>query len=100
MSQSASGSATTDVKKYIEALMIALKSSKKVEKVTPYQVISGSGDAFYMAPTDRSYIRVARGSEILVLPMDPKKDGRYHVVDSSGRYFLVPEEEILDIGYN
>ncbi len=100
MSQSASGSVQMDVKKYISTLVSALKTGKKTENVTPYQIISGSGDAFYMAPMDKSFVRVTRGSEILVLPMDPQKDGRYHVVDSRGRYFLVPEEEILDIGYN
>ena len=80
MSQSISGSAKMDVKQYISTLVSALKTGKKTDNVTPYQIISGSGDAFYMAPMDKNFVRVARGSEILVLPLDPQDDGRYHTI--------------------
>ena len=98
MSTASTGS--IDIKSYIEAMISALPTKKKVKEVTPYQIISGSGETYYMAPQQRRMIKVERGTEIQVLPLDPDKRGRYHVVDLRGRYFMVPEKEILDVGYN
>ena len=89
-----------DIKSYIEAMISALPTKKKVKEVAPYQVISGSGEAYYLAPQQRRMIKVSRGTEIQVLPLDPDNRGRYHVVDLRGRYFMVPEDEINDVGYN
>ncbi len=102
MSQSASGSVRTtkDVQSYIDQLLRILKSKKGASDITPYQIVSGSGDTYYLAPQERNLIKVVRGSEIIVLPMEPDDNGRYHVVDQSGRYFMVPGDEILDIGFN
>ena len=65
-----------------------------------YQVVSGSGEALYYAPKTRSMIRVARGTEIITLPLEVDDQERMHVIDASGRYFLVPIDEILDVGLN
>lgn len=89
-----------DIKTYIDAIMAALPKKKNAKEIKPYQIISGSGDAHYMAPQFKRVIKVARGTEIYVLPLDPDKYGRYHVVDLHGRYFMVPEDEIHDVGYN
>tara|TARA_Y100000310_G_C20302751_1_gene632580 strand:- start:82 stop:378 length:297 start_codon:yes stop_codon:yes gene_type:complete len=65
-----------------------------------YQVISGSGLAWYYAPKDRSMIRVPRGTEIIILPVEPDEQKRLHAIDASGRYFLIPADEVLDVGLN
>ena len=57
-----------------------------------YQVVSGSGEAWYYAPKTRS--------EIITLPLEVDDQERMHVIDASGRYFLVPIDEILDVGLN
>ena len=100
MTHPASGSAEAMVAKYIAQLMTIAKGKRKGGGVTPYQLVSGSGPAFYMAPQARTHIKVSRGSEILVLPLEPDDQGRYHVVDLHGRYFLIPEDEILHLGFN
>jgi len=89
-----------DIQAYIEAMISALPTKKKVKEVTPYQIISGSGETHYLAPQQKRMIRVDRGTEIQVLPLGPDGRGRYHVVDLRGRYFMVPKDEILDVGYN
>ena len=79
MSQPASGSAkiTEDVQDYIEQLVrLFSKKKRSASSVTPYQIVSGSGDTFYLAPQERNLIKVSRGSEIMVLPMEPDSLGR------------------------
>ena len=103
MSQPASGSARTteDLQDYIEQLVrLFSKKKTRASDITPYQIVSGSGDTFYLAPQERNLIKVSRGSEIMVLPLEPDSLGRYHVVDQNGRYIMVPGDEILDIGFN
>lgn len=100
MAQPVSGSTEAMVAKYIAQLMTIAKTKRKGTGVTPYQVVSGSGPAYYMAPQARTHIKVNRGSEILVLPLGPDEQGRFHVVDLHGRYFLIPEDEIINLGFN
>ena len=89
-----------DIQSYIEAMISALPTKKKVKEVTPYQIISGSGEVYYLAPQQKRMIKIDRGAEIQVLPLDPDRRGRYHVIDLRGRYFMVPEDEILNVGFN
>jgi|TARA_R110000824_G_scaffold293963_1_gene482276 hypothetical protein len=91
---------SVDVKSYIDALIAAGPSSKGKKDIVPYQAISGSGNAYFVAPLQKRVIKIARGTEVYVLPMDPDDQDRYHVVDLTGRYFMVPGDEILDIGFN
>ena len=74
--------------------------SKATKEPTPYQVVSGSGDAWYFSPQDKKMVRVQRGSEILVLSKESDIPGKVYVTDSSSKIFLMPTEEIIDIGYN
>lgn len=97
MSGELTGSA--DVKSYVDALLKA-GSGKGKKDVVPYQMVSGSGNAYYVAPLLKRIVRVPRGTEIYVLPMDADEQGRYHVVDHTGRYFMVPGDEIIDLGFN
>jgi len=98
LSKELTGSA--DVKSYIDALIAAGPSSRGKKDIVPYQVVSGSGDAYFIAPLQKRVIKIVRGTEVYVLPMEPDDQGRYHVVDLSGRYFMVPGDEILDLGFN
>ena len=65
-----------------------------------YQFVSGSGVAWYYAPKSHSMIHVPRGTEIVILPLEPDEQERLHAVDASGRYFLIPADEVLDVGLN
>ena len=97
LSKEVTGSA--NVQAYVDALLKAGPGKGKKD-IVPYQMVSGSGNAYYIAPLQKRVIKVSRGTEILVLPMDPDDQGRYHAVDHSGRYFMVPGDEIIDLGYN
>jgi len=90
---------SVDVQSYVDALLKAGPSKGKKD-VVPYQMVSGSGNAYYIAPLLKRMVRIPRGTEIYVLPMDADEQGRYHVVDLTGRYFMVPGDEIIDLGFN
>lgn len=98
LSQELTGS--TDAKSYIDALLAAGPSSKGKKDIIAYQVVSGSGDAYFIAPMQKRLIKIARGTEVYVLPLEQDSLGRCHVMDLSGRYFMVPADEILDLGFN
>ena len=68
-------------------------------KPSTYQVISGSGPAWFYEPTTRKLIKAERGSEIVVVPGEPDEQGRM-MVRTMNTFILVPREEILDLGYN
>ncbi len=98
MSKALTGS--IDIKSYIESLLAAGPSVRGKKEIIPYQMVSGSGNAYYIAPMLKRVIKIVRGTEIYVLPMNPDEQGRYHVVDHNGRYFMVPGDEIIEIGFN
>ncbi len=98
MALSISGS--YDINDYIKNLMKAGSKRKGSTDLVPYQVISGSGPGYYFAPEKRRIITISRGTEVYVLPLEPDKDGRYHVVNLQGQYFMVPGDEIIDLGFN
>jgi len=99
LSNSASGS--IDIEELLkEMLLVQSSASKATKEPTPYQVVSGSGDAWYFSPQDKKMVRVQRGSEVLVLSKETDIPGKVYVTDSSSKIFLMPVEEIIDIGYN
>jgi hypothetical protein len=94
-------SGSIDIEELLKEMLLAQSSSSKTKKEpTPYQVVSGSGDAWYFSPNDKKMVRVQRGTEILVLAKDTGIDGKVYVTDSSSKVFLMPIEEVIDIGYN
>lgn len=100
MSIASSGSADLEqmISEMMQSQSIATKSKNPPKE---YQVVSGSGDAWYYTPAERKMIRVRRGSEVLVLSQLGIDDrGRVHAVDLNSRYFLIPFDEVLDLGYN
>ena len=91
---------SADIKAYVESLLKAGPKGSKSKDLVPYQILSGSGNAHFLSPQSRKFVRVPRGTEIYVLPMEPDSQGRYHVIDLNGRYFMVPGDEIIDLGFN
>ena len=89
---------------YIDSFIQALLQEQDVATsnakiVQPYQVISGSGTAWYPAVKTKTMISVVRGSEILVVSKADKK-GRVCAMTSKSDYFWIPQDEVLDIGFN
>lgn len=76
-----------------------LKTAGGATEPLPYQIISGSGYGWFLEPTTRKMERVPRGSEIIQISEKPDKKGKV-LVRSEYRYLMVPEDEILDVGYN
>ena len=68
-------------------------------KPTTYTVISGSGPAWFLEPVSKTFIKTERGSEVVVVPGDPDENGNV-LVRTLSTFLMVPESEILDIGYN
>tara|TARA_R100001591_G_C4279502_1_gene164693 strand:+ start:194 stop:640 length:447 start_codon:yes stop_codon:yes gene_type:complete len=85
---------------YIISLERLLDRSKsKNLKPAAYTVISGSGPAWYYEPSTRKLIKTERGSEIVVIPGEPDEQGRM-LVRTMNTFLLIPEEDILHLGYN
>ena len=93
-------SGSIDLESYILKLMKAGPSKKGKTDLVPYQILSGSGPGYYFAPEKKRIITISRGIEIYVLPLEPDREGRYHVVSLQGQYFMVPGDEIIDLGFN
>lgn len=79
-------------------LMIT-KSMKSKKKLTSYHVIKGSGDAWYFEPLSKTFIKIQRGSEVIVVPNSVDEQGRVLVRTLNG-FLMVPEDEIVSIGFN
>tara|TARA_R100001463_G_scaffold106877_1_gene161480 strand:- start:16 stop:462 length:447 start_codon:yes stop_codon:yes gene_type:complete len=81
----------------LERLLDQSKSNKS--KPATYTVISGSGPAWFYEPSTRKLIKTERGSEIVVIPGEPDEQGRV-LVRTMNTFLMIPEEDILDLGYN
>jgi len=68
-------------------------------KPSIYQVISGSGPAWFLEPMSKTFIKTERGSEVVVIPGREDELGR-KLVRTMNTFIMVPREEILDLGYN
>ena len=88
------------LREYVTSLERLLDRSKsKNLKPAAYTVISGSGPAWYYEPSTRKLIKTERGSEIVVIPGEPDEQGRM-LVRTMSTFLLIPEEDILHLGYN
>ena len=88
------------LREYVTSLERLLDRSKS-NKSNPaaYTVISGSGPAWFYEPSTRKLIKTERGSEIVVIPGEPDEQGRV-LVRTMNTFLLIPEEDILHLGYN
>ena len=64
-----------------------------------YQMISGSGYDWVYDPVSRAMAEVARGTEVVQLSEESDYKGRI-LVRAPYKFLLIPEEEIIDIGFN
>jgi|TARA_R110002020_G_scaffold272395_1_gene487532 hypothetical protein len=69
------------------------------EACKPYQVISGSGDGWFYDPTEGKMVCVSRGTEIVSVSEEVDDYGRM-LVRCPTRFLLLPENEIVSIGFN
>ena len=65
----------------------------------PYHILSGSGPAYFLDPDALEMIRTQRGTEVVPIPGDIDSLGRI-LVRVPYRFLLIPEEEILEVGWN
>ena len=75
------------------------RSKSKNSKPAAYTVISGSGPAWFYEPSTRKMIKTERGSEIVVIPGEPDEQGRV-LVRTMNTFLLIPEEDVLNLGFN
>ena len=78
------------------ALEYALSSDDKVE---PSEILSGSGNAWFYDPVNKTMEVVKRGDKIIrnEAYVDHKDRILTYV---SGKVVLIPPDEIIEIGYN
>ena len=64
----------------------------------PCYVLSGSGVGWFFSPDTFQMVCVHRGAEIV--PLDEINANGKILVSSSNHVFLIPEQEIVEVGYN
>jgi len=78
------------------ALEYALSSDDKVE---PSEILSGSGNAWFYDPVNKTMELVKRGEKIV--RNESYVDHKNRILSYvSGKVVLVPPEEIIEIGFN
>ena len=88
------------LREYVTSLERLLDRSKSNNlKPAAYTVISGSGPAWFYEPSTKKMIKTERGSEIVVIPGEPDEQGRM-LVRTMNTFLLIPEKDILHLGYN
>tara|TARA_Y100001963_G_scaffold144136_1_gene215913 strand:+ start:1099 stop:1353 length:255 start_codon:yes stop_codon:yes gene_type:complete len=65
----------------------------------PCYVLSGSGIDWFFSPDTQQMVRVQRGIEITPLDDIVDASGKM-LVSSLNHVFLIPQKEILEVGYN
>ena len=84
---------------FVASYVKELEKLVKNIKPSTYQVISGSGPAWFYEPTTKRLIKTERGSEVVVIPGEVDEFGRL-LVRTMNTFILIPCEEVLDVGYN
>lgn len=85
------------MKLYVKDLESLVKRAKT--KISTYHVVSGSGEAWYLEPLSKTFVKIQRGSEIIIIPGKTDERGRL-LVRTMNSFLLIPEDEILNVGYN
>jgi hypothetical protein len=65
----------------------------------PYQVISGSGTDWFYDPVGKMMTEIPRGIEVVQISVEPDSKGRV-LVRAPFQFLMIPEKEIVDIGFN
>tara|TARA_B100000282_G_C31392180_1_gene336156 strand:- start:61 stop:318 length:258 start_codon:yes stop_codon:yes gene_type:complete len=64
----------------------------------PTYVLSGSGIGWFFSPDTFQMVCVQRGTEII--PLDEVDTDDKILVSSPNHVFLIPKQEIVEVGYN
>ncbi len=64
-----------------------------------YQMISGSGTDWFYDPIGKMMTEIPRGTEIVQISLEPDSKGRV-LVRAPFQFLMIPEKEIVDIGFN
>lgn len=80
----------------LDEAMLLLDSEPDSEQ---YYIISGSGWGWFLDPETKTLARIPRGTEVVPMPGEPDDRGRL-LVRAPGRFLLIPEFEVQDIGWN
>tara|TARA_R100000900_G_C3312793_1_gene160028 strand:+ start:144 stop:395 length:252 start_codon:yes stop_codon:yes gene_type:complete len=78
--------------------LLATTGSADVEPF-PYQMISGSGIDWFYDPITRTMVETPRGTEIIQISEAVDHKGRV-LVRAPLQFLMIPEEEIIDLGFN
>tara|TARA_R110002074_G_scaffold8656_5_gene35251 strand:+ start:748 stop:999 length:252 start_codon:yes stop_codon:yes gene_type:complete len=65
----------------------------------PYQMLSGSGMGWFYDPVTRTMVESPRGIEIVQISEDTDHKGRV-LVRAPFQFLMIPEEEVVDVGFN
>ena len=79
---------------------ISGKADENDEEVVAYYQIKGDGDGFFLSYLDKTFVKVARKSEVYIVSEDFNAPGRHLVYTYSHELIIIDEEELEYIGYN
>ena len=65
----------------------------------PCYILSGSGTGWFFSPDTHQMVSIQRGIEIMPLVDEVDASGKM-LVSSPNHVFLIPQKEILEVGYN
>ena len=83
----------------IKQIMLEYAKDNTDTEIIPNEILSGSGNAWFYDPNNKRIELVKRGDKIIRNPnyVDHKNRILSYI---SGKIVLIPEEEIIEIGFN
>ena len=70
------------------------------KEIVAYYHIKGHGYGFFLSYLDRTFVKVARQSEVYIVSENFDISGRHLVYTYSHELIIIDEEELEYIGYN
>ena len=93
-------SKTTKYDLYNEMLSSTLvETQKQIDQLYDYEFLKGTGTKFYLNIETRQMVPIVVGKSIIRLTQNPNKEGSY-VVYAQNQKILVPESDVVLIGFN
>jgi hypothetical protein len=85
--------------KEIESALLEYAENKEDIMITPSEILSGSGSAWFYDPVNKTMELVKRGDQLT--RNDAYVDQKNRILSYiSGKVVLIPEEEIIEIVFN
>lgn len=76
-----------------------IDSQKKIKVLYDYEILAGEGKKFYMNIETRQFVPITAGKVITRMTETTDEKGR-HIVYTENQKILVPESDIISIGFN